>query len=244
MMGAATLRDLRMTIRFHRSGRGAPLLMLHGLGLDRHIWDGLSALSDRFELVSCDLPAVLGIEDMSEVLAAALRRDGIAKTHVVGHDLGGMVALHLAASEPAMVERLVLCATAPTFNDDDRALWRQRAAMARQAGAAAVLGLLEAEWFTPAFLARNPQSAACSPEKLAVACEALATADLIDLAGEIYARTLVLVGEHDTLAYREAADWLAQSIAGAKLAFVPHAAHAVPQEQPGWLAAVLRDFLG
>jgi pimeloyl-ACP methyl ester carboxylesterase len=233
-----------MTIRFHRSGRGAPLLMLHGLGLDRHIWDGLSALSDRFELVSCDLPAALGIEDMSEVLAAALRRDGIAKTHVVGHDLGGMVALHLAASEPAMVERLVLCATAPTFNDDDRALWRQRAAMARQAGAAAVLGLLEAEWFTPAFLARNPQSAACSPEKLAVACEALATADLIDLAGEIYARTLVLVGEHDTLAYREAADWLAQSIAGAKLAFVPHAAHAVPQEQPGWLAAVLRDFLG
>jgi pimeloyl-ACP methyl ester carboxylesterase len=233
-----------MTIRFHRSGRGAPLLMLHGLGLDRHIWDGLSALSDRFELVSCDLPAALGIEDMSEVLAAALRRDGIAKTHVVGHDLGGMVALHLAASEPAMVERLVLCATAPTFNDDDRSLWRQRAAMARQAGAAAVLGLLEAEWFTPAFLARNPQSAACSPEKLAVACEALATADLIDLAGEIYARTLVLVGEHDTLAYREAADWLAQSIAGAKLAFVPHAAHAVPQEQPGWLAAVLRDFLG
>ena len=106
--------------------------------------------------------------------------------------------------------------------------------------------MLEAEGFTAAFLARNPQAlfAHCSAEDFATMCEALAKADLIDLAGEIYARTLVLVGEHDTLAYREAADWLAQSIAGAKLAFVPNAAHAVPLEQPGWMAQALGVFLG
>ena len=75
-----------MTIAFHRSGTGAPLLLLHGLGMDRHVWDGLSALSDRFELLTCDLPALGGIEDMAEAVAAALRRESIARAHVVGHD--------------------------------------------------------------------------------------------------------------------------------------------------------------
>ena len=200
-----------MTIRFHRSGHGAPLLMLHGLGQDWRSWDGLAALSDRYELIACDLPMLDRIDAMSEVIGTALQRDGIGQMHVLGHDLGGMVAQHLAASEPGLVDRLILCATTPTFNDDDQALWRQRAA---------------------------------SIPSEALACEALATADLIDLAGEIYARTLVLVGENDTLAYREAADWLAQSIGGAKLAFVPAASHGVPLEQPGWLIAVVRAFLG
>ena len=235
-----------MTIAFHRTGTGAPLLLLHGLGGDRRSWDGLSGLSDRYALITCDLPALDRIEDMADVVATALRRDGVARAHCVGHDLGGMVAQHLAAHDPALVDGLVLCGTTPTYNDDDQALWRQRAALARQAGPGTVGQVLATEWFTPAFLAHNPTAlfADAQPEGFAMHCEALAKADLIDLAGEIYARTLVLVGEQDTLAFREAADWLAQSIAGAKLAFVPNAAHGVPQEQPGWLVQVLNVFLG
>lgn len=236
-----------MTIHLHRSGRGAPLLMLHGLGLDRRSWDGLAALSDGFELIACDLPALDRVEDMSEAIGASLRLHRIERAHVIGHDLGGAVAQHLAANEPGLVDRLVLCATTPTYNDDDRALWRHRAAMARQAGSGTVGRMLEPDWFAPEFLALNPPAleqmrdrfAACSSEGMALGCEALAAADLIDLAGEIYARTLVLVGDRDTLAYREAADWLAQSIGGAKLAFVRHAAHVPMLEQPNWMTEVL-----
>ena len=211
MMSAATPWGSRMTIRLHHSGSGPTLLMLHGIGQDRHVWDGLAGLADRFACIASDLPAFDTVEKMSAALATALHQAGIEKTHVIGHDLGGMVAQQLAASQPGLIDRLVLCATTPTFNDDDQALWRQRAA---------------------------------SVPSEALACSALASADLIDLAGEIYARTLVLVGDDDTLAYREAADWLAQSIAGAKLAFVPNAAHAIPLEQPVWLDRVLRAFLG
>ncbi len=249
------------TIRLHRSGRGAPLLLLHGLGMRRQAWDCLGGLADRFELIACDLPghgeaavppAPYGIDDLSESLAVAMRRDGIGCAHVVGDDLGGMVAQHLAASEPDLVDRLVLCATTPCYNDDDRAAWHQRAATVRLGGALSLLPAMERLWFTPAFLAQDPpalrlmrDSYASGPaEGLARACEALAAADLIDLTADIYARSLVLVGEQDTLAYREAADWLAQSIAGAKLAYVPHAAHASVLEQPGWMAHVLTAFLG
>ncbi len=234
-----------MTITFHRTGTGTPVLLLHGLGLDRHAWDGLAALAEDWELLACDIPALNTIEDMAEAIAAGLRQQGVNRAHIVGHDLGGLVAQHLAAHDPALVDRLVLCATAPTFNNDDQALWRQYAALARQAGSASVGRALEATWFTQTWLARNPPPlfADCPPERLALACEALAQADTIDLAGEIYARTLVVVGEHDTLAFREAADWLAQSIAGAKIAYAPDAAHAVPLEQPNWTMRALRFFL-
>ena len=84
---------------------------------------------------------------------------------------------------------------------------------------------------------------ACPGEGYALACEALGSADLLDLAEEIHARTLVLCGAEESLAFRDAADWLAQNIAGAKLAMVPNAAHASVLEQPRWMAAVLRDFL-
>ena len=260
-MSVITPGECHMTIDLHRSGRGAPLLMLHGLGMDRHAWAGLSALADRYELIACDLPghgenpaaaATHRIEDLSGELAAAIRRAGIERTHVMGHDLGGAVAQHLAASDPGLVDCLILCGTTPTYNDDDQALWRGYAAMARRDGAGAVAQALLSGWLAPDFQLRNPSTnilmhdnfAKCPFEGIALNCEALAALDLIDLAGEIYARTLVLVGDSDTLAYREAGDWLAQSIAGAKLAFVPHAAHVPMLEQPRWMTAALTAFLG
>jgi 3-oxoadipate enol-lactonase len=238
-----------------------PLVMLHCLGMSHHLWDCLGALADRFELVSYDLPghgetpvpeAPYGIEELSEQLAAVLRRAGIGRAHVIGISLGGLIAQHFAASEPAMVDRLVLCDTTPRYTEEARLNWARRAAAARRDGAASLLPAIERIWFTAGFLAGDPPPAlrlvretfaACPGEGYALACEALAAADLLDLAEEIHARTLVLCGADEGLAFREAADWLAQNIAGAKLAWVPHAAHASVLEQPAWVEAVLRDFL-
>jgi 3-oxoadipate enol-lactonase len=249
-------------IRLHRVGSGMPLVMLHCLGMTHRLWDCLGGLADRFELVSYDLPghgetpvpdAPYGIEDLSRQLAAVLKRNGIRHAHVIGISLGGLIAQQFAASEPGMVDRLVLCDTTPRYTDDARANWVLRAAAARQNGPASFLPAIEKIWFTAGFLAADPvpaalhlvrdSFAACSGEGYALACEALAAADLLDMAEQIHTRTLVLCGAEESLAFREAADWLAQHIAGAKLAYVPHAAHASVLEQPTWFEAVLRDFL-
>jgi 3-oxoadipate enol-lactonase len=249
-------------ILLHRQGQGHPLVMLHCLGMSHHLWDCLGALADRFELISYDLPGhgetpvpdgPYGVEDLSEQLATVLKGAGIGRAHVIGISLGGLIAQHFAAAEPGMVDRLVLCDTTPRYTDDARANWVVRAAAARQAGAASLLPAIEKIWFTPEFLAATPVPptltlvrdtfAACPGEGYALACEALGAADLMDLAEEIHARTLVLCGSEEGLAFREAADWLAQNIRGAKLAWVPHAGHASVLEQPRWIEAVLRDFL-
>jgi hypothetical protein len=250
-----------MTPVLHRRGKGPALVMLHCLGMDHHLWDCLGGLADSYELISLDLPGhgatpvpePYGIEDLSSMLADLLPANGIDKAHVIGISLGGLVAQHFAATHPAMVDRLVLCDTTPRYTEDARANWAVRAAAARASGAASLLPAIEKIWFTEAFRAHKPVPAAillvrdtfarCPAEGYALACEALGAADLLDCADDIAAPTLVLCGDSESTAFLDAADWLAANIRGAKLAHVPHAAHASVLEQPGWTEAVLRQFL-
>ena len=44
------------SVLMHSAGEGAPLLLLHCLGVDRHFWDFAAALANEFRLLSFDLP--------------------------------------------------------------------------------------------------------------------------------------------------------------------------------------------
>jgi 3-oxoadipate enol-lactonase len=247
-------------IRVHRTGHGTPLVMLHCLGMTHHLWDCLSGLADRYSLISYDLPghgetalpaASYGIEELSAQLAAVLRREGIAQAHIMGISLGGLVAQCFAATEPAMVERLVLCDTTPRYTDEARANWSVRAAAARRDGAASLLPMIEQIWFTPAFVATEPPAVklvrdtfrACSGEGYALACEALGAADLRNLAPRIASPTLVICGSAESDAFKDAARWLGEHITGARVEFVAEAAHASVLEQPVVIEKLLREFL-
>ena len=247
-------------IRLHRTGQGTPLVMLHCLGMTHHLWDCLGGLADRHTLISYDLPghgetalpSPYGIEELSAQLAAVLRRDGIARAHVMGISLGGLVAQCLAATESTLVDRLVLCDTTPRYTDEARANWSVRAAAACRDGAASLLPMIEKIWFTPAFVASDPPAVklvrdtfrACSGEGYALACEALGAADLRALAPRIVAPTLVVCGSEESDAFKDAARWLGEQIAGARVEFVEQAAHASVLEQPVVIEKLLRTFLG
>ena len=249
------------TIGLHRAGSGPALVMLHCLGMTHHLWDCLSGLTDRYTLLSYDLPghgetavpaAPYGVEELAAQLAGVLRREGIAKAHVMGISLGGLVAQCFAATEPAMTDRLVLCDTTPRYTDEARDMWVVRAAAARKDGPASLLPAIEKIWFTPGFVAANPPAVqlvrdtfrACSGEGYALACEALGAADLRDLAPRIAAPTLVVCGAEEGQAFRDAAVWLRDAIADARLEMIPSAGHASVLEQPVVIGQLLRGFLG
>ncbi|HVC60059.1 MAG TPA: alpha/beta fold hydrolase [Acetobacteraceae bacterium] len=248
-------------IRLHRTGRGPALVMMHCLGMTHHLWDCLGGMADKYTLVSYDLPghgetplpaAPYGIEELSAQLAGVLRREGIAKAHIMGISLGGLVAQCFAATEPGMTDRLVLCDTTPRYTDEARAMWVVRAAAARKDGAASLLPMIEKIWFTPGFVAADPPAVrlvrdtfrACSGEGYALACEALGAADLRDLAPRITAPTLVVCGADESQAFKDAAHWLRDTIAGARLELIPQAGHASVLEQPVRIETLLREFLG
>ena len=112
--------------------------------------------------------------------------------------------------------------------------------------------MIEKIWFTPGFVAAAPPAVklvrdtfhACSGEGYALACEALGGSRSARLAPRIVAPTLVICGDEESDAFKDAARWLAQHIAGARLEFIRNAAHASVLEQPAMIEALLREFLG
>lgn len=246
--------------RMVREGHGPPLVLLHCLGVDHHFWDFATPLSAEFTLYRYDLPghgasptpaAGYGIADLSGQLARLLEEHHIGRVHLAGISLGGLVAQHFAATCPELVDRLILIDTTPRYTDEMRSMWAERAAAARQAGPAALTEGLLKIWFSAAAIERDDPSvqyvrstsAKCSGEGYALACEALAAADLRSLSAQIRAATLVICGDQDIPSFLDASRLLSSTVPQATLAWIPQARHASVLERPDIGLRMMTAFL-
>jgi len=123
-------------IRVHESGSGArTFVCLHGFLDGTAVWDGvlpgLAALG-RVVLIQQrahgDSTAPAGgctIEDLALDVIKVLDALGVQRATVIGHGLGGMVALTAALQAPDRLEALVLISTVSEIDDRTVAQWRQ-----------------------------------------------------------------------------------------------------------------------
>jgi len=258
MPSASALDASAVTV--HRDGNGPPLVLLHCLGVDHRFWDFAAPLAADVTLLRYDLPghgasavpgAAYGIEHLSAQLADVLAAHKIARAHVAGISLGGLIAQHFAATRPELVDRMILIDTTPRYTDELRAMWDARATTARAAGVAPMIPALLAIWFSAEAVERNDAGvryvretlARCPGEGYALACEALKAADLRALAPKIAARTLVVCGDDDIPSFLDAARWLAGTIPSAELAWIKGAKHASVIERPEEARRLMRTFL-
>ena len=115
------LRGVRL--RWFDGGAGTTLLFLHGFGGAATNWTAVApALAERFRVIVPDLPGhgcssalpapPQRLDPYAERLALLLERANAAPAFVVGHSLGGVVALRLALRRPDLVSGLVLAGSA------------------------------------------------------------------------------------------------------------------------------------
>jgi pimeloyl-ACP methyl ester carboxylesterase len=109
-------------LHVREAGAGQPLLLIHGLaGQMGHFTYGvMDALADRYRVIAVDRPGSgystrdddgsAGLQAQAAAMAALLDALGIDRAVVVGHSLGGAVALTLALDHPARVAGLALLA--------------------------------------------------------------------------------------------------------------------------------------
>lgn len=106
------------------AGPDAPwVVLVHGLGYGRWGWEPvIDGLAERFRLLWFDNrgigdssvpPGPYTSRALAEDVIALVADAGIARAHVVGTSLGGMVAQELALAAPDRVDRLVLVCTTP-----------------------------------------------------------------------------------------------------------------------------------
>ncbi len=109
-------------LRYLVAGEGEPLVLVHGLGGAAANWLALAPLllSGRRLIVpelpghggSSPLPAAPSLSPYADRLGLLLEHEGATPAAVVGHSLGGAVALRLALRRPESVSALVLAAAA------------------------------------------------------------------------------------------------------------------------------------
>jgi len=252
-----SLPDLNCHVRVEGPPGGAPLLMLHSLGTDLRVWDAQAeAFAGSFRVIRPDMrghglttvtPGPYSIAGLARDAIAVLDALSIGKAHVAGLSIGGMIAQSLAAQAPDRVASLLLVDTALTIPPP--ALWRERAAIVRAQGIAAIADAVMARWVTPEFLdapaaqGLRTMLLRTPAEGYAAAAEAVAVADLTDSTSRLHVPTLVLVGERDAATPPEAARALAQAIPNARLETIAGAAHIPNDEQAEAVTAAMRRLL-
>src|SRR5688572_8554069 len=103
-----------------RAGSGPDVVLLHGLAGSSTWWRyTMPELGQHFTLHAPDLVGFgksrgtpLVIADMAELVTDWMQMTGLSCAHVIGHSMGGQVAIHMAAHHAERVERLVLVSAA------------------------------------------------------------------------------------------------------------------------------------
>jgi pimeloyl-ACP methyl ester carboxylesterase len=108
-------------LAYEIQGQGPPVLLIQGVGVHGGGWrPQVEALSDRYACLTFDnrgmgesqpTGAPVTVEQMAEDAVALLDAEGWDSAHVVGHSLGGLVALHLALTARRRVRSLALLCT-------------------------------------------------------------------------------------------------------------------------------------
>lgn len=99
-----------MEITFNQKGSGSPLLLLHGFPMTSAIWEKFAGqLADEFQVLYPDLPGFgrspvlkseFSIEEVATAMLDALAPYRKEKLVVIGHSMGGYVALAMVAQQP------------------------------------------------------------------------------------------------------------------------------------------------
>ena len=111
-----------VTTRYWAEGTGSPVVLVHGFGASVEIWSAvITALAPRHRVFALDLlgagrtgkpkTAALGPRDLADFVLSFMDALGIDRAALVGHSMGGGVALELTLGRPERVHPLVLIAT-------------------------------------------------------------------------------------------------------------------------------------
>ena len=257
-------------LRVAECGHGEPVILLHGLFFDCTTWNRVGrGLCDSFRVIAPDLPGFgesekppkhrfkYSIPTFAEAIADLYGALDLGRASLVGHGLGGAVALTLAASHPELVSRLVLVDSLYHRAPLD---FRQRIAMVPFLGGLVFKQLVGRSGFRTLIRdslvpsrARIQQQridayyeAFNTPAARGSALEALrGTADthlLTASTRRIQAPTLVVWGRHDNVYPAGYGHRLARDIRGAGFELMD-AGHAPQEEQPEQLASIVGRFL-
>jgi len=255
----------RINKSLQQTGDDPSLVLLHGWGLNRHVWSGMvQKFSATHRVAAIDLPGhgnsdmppgdAYRLTDVADAVATNLMQDSI----ILGWSLGGLIALQLALQHPALVQRLILVASSPCFARS--AEWSQGMAPEILADFAAQL---EQDYHATVqrFLALQSMGSANAREEIRFLRESLLkehepnpaalrgglallqNSDLRPQLAQVQCPVLIISGERDRLVSPLSGKALAQAIPQASHVVIKGAGHAPFLSHPEIFNELVERFI-
>jgi pimeloyl-ACP methyl ester carboxylesterase len=248
-------------VAYTDEGKGIPLLLVHGFPLSRGTWSKqVDAFKASYRVIAPDLrglgesEATAGAVSMSrfaEDIHALLQYLETGPVILVGHSMGGYVALAFAKAFPHALRELVLVGTKGGPDTLEGAATRRATAeKVRMEGSSVVVNAMAPKMLsasnTDAAMAASVRAFMEPSSSEGVIGALLGMADRPDARtwlGAIKARTLVITGTDDTLIPPSESEALMMAIPGAQMRLIPRAGHLVAYERSEAFNEALWDWL-
>jgi pimeloyl-ACP methyl ester carboxylesterase len=228
-----------LTVHYEVAGEGPAVVLIHGLSGSGRWWMyNVPVLAQQYQVYNVDLVGFGRSRGQRLVLREAagwftewLNIVGITEAHLVGHSMGGYIAMEVAVMWPAVVRRLVLV---------DALVLPIGPGLLRPAlGLARAVRYMHLS-FLPVLVGDLLRA---GPRTILRATQEVLSADLSERLGAVQAKTMVIWGEKDTLLDPELGRELARRLARACFVCVKGAGHNPMWDQPQCFNELLLAFL-
>ena len=234
-----TLGEQRL--HYRKAGSGPPLVLIHGYGVSGQMWSRcLPYLARERQVYMVDLPGhgrstmsgAWRLRDVAPVLAQWLRTLALPPAALLGHSMGGAIAVHLAAHAPELIERLVLVdAACLPFAEALPVIISRSAHSMLQRGAGSYPLTMLRDILKP---------------RLRLLWQTAQEIHSSDFQAEIASLTLpilIIWGERDILLPLALGKTLAEMVPHATFVTMPKSGHRPPLSQPAEFSRLVLDFL-
>lgn len=252
-------------LRYSDFGKGEKVLVLiHGYMESLEVFDSFAGvLGKQYRVICVDLPGhgfsqwqdreVITVDYSADTVAALLIKIGVTRATVIGHSMGGYVAVAMAQRHGELLEGLVLLHSSPSGDTPDKKEFRLREIAAIEAGKKEMLATVNpGRGFAPMNQRRLSDRIDELSEQIMITEDAAIIATLKGLMEredrtDFFASTpiarLMIFGKWDNYIPIEAAEAMIEKFPTAQHAWLENSGHNSFLEEPDKVVDIIREFV-
>lgn len=258
-MKSITIDDLELY--YQDFGTGYPVVLVHGMGSDHTVWEGLvSLLKEKYRVAAVDLrghglssktPGPYNMELFANDIDSLLNSLEINKAHFIGHSMGGAIVQELAIKYPEKVQSLTLISSFAHVDSQLRSKFLDLMKILDDEGFNAFFDACLNLTYTPEFKTEHHElfeevmdimAKSTSIPALKESIKACLDVNFKDSLKKINLPTLIIAGSEDVFTPINLAEELKKGIPHSKIEIMDHVGHNLPVENPKDTYLVIRNF--
>jgi len=251
-----------LNLNYLKSGRGDPVVLIHGMGSDHTVWEGLVPLLRKdYKTIAVDLrghghssktPGPYTIELFAEDISLFLKSLNIEQAHFMGHSMGGLVLQELAVKNPERFKSLTLISSFTYIDPPLKDVLINLKNIITEEGYKSFFDACLNLANTPEFIKENRElfskirdenTIICSISSIIDTINACLDVNLADSIKNIRTPTLVIAGDEDVFTPIYHGMKIRESIPNSKMEIIEGGGHNLLVEKPVETYSVIKRFL-